>query len=526
MYIIESYRIDAELVKSARGEVAVTDGEIPEVLDVRVPGTHGGFINVNGYYYSVDGMRESYTGWFLPYKKPVLLHHDKFDDPIGRVIDAAFVEDDPQFYVNRYGRTENLPQAHIDMILRITDSSAIKRILDGTYLTVSQGSSCDDVKCSICDQDIAKEGPCEHERWKTYDGKVAYWKFGPLKPREASIVNIPADEYAIMEPVQSSDGEAVCQPKPLDMKDGLAFITVKDEKQIREEKRMEIYDFSDWTAEDEEMAQKFEDHITGVTALVEGEDKTLTAEQRKKMKSNVFCGPNRSFPVNDCKHYSTAKAFLDRYKGPGDKSKIRACIERRGKALKCPTALKSKDEILKDASAEIKALLDEEFARADVFDQLLVQLTDLKGTISEHEKTIKEKDTEITSKDEKISEFETKITDFETKEKEHDESVRSHLAHRIVDIRMITGDYSIGDAEDPQKKYDERVTHLKERTVTSLTDTIEDLQSSVFKTSKLVPVTDPNIGEITDPITENKMRTYKNSRELTHFVIFGKPKKE
>jgi len=81
--------------------------------------------------------------------------------------------------------------------------------------------------------------------------------------------------------------------------------------------------------------------------------KKLTTKQRKKLKSNVFCGPNRSFPVNDCAHYTAALRLLGRYKGPGDKSKIRSCIERRGKKLGCSGAKKEK-------SADIEALINSE----------------------------------------------------------------------------------------------------------------------------------------------------------------------
>jgi len=64
-------------------------------------------------------------------------------------------------------------------------------------------------------------------------------------------------------------------------------------------------------------------------------DAKLSAEQRKKLGSKTFCGPGRSFPVNDCAHYTAALRLLSRYKGEGSKSRIRACIMRRGKSLGC-----------------------------------------------------------------------------------------------------------------------------------------------------------------------------------------------
>jgi hypothetical protein len=64
-------------------------------------------------------------------------------------------------------------------------------------------------------------------------------------------------------------------------------------------------------------------------------DAKLSAAQRKKLAGSTFCGPERSFPVNDCAHFTAALRLLGRYKGPGDKSEIRACIQRKGKRLGC-----------------------------------------------------------------------------------------------------------------------------------------------------------------------------------------------
>lgn len=55
----------------------------------------------------------------------------------------------------------------------------------------------------------------------------------------------------------------------------------------------------------------------------------LTTKQRKSLPDSAYCGPGRSFPVNDKAHAVAALRMIDRYKGPGDKEKIRACIMRR-----------------------------------------------------------------------------------------------------------------------------------------------------------------------------------------------------
>jgi len=71
--------------------------------------------------------------------------------------------------------------------------------------------------------------------------------------------------------------------------------------------------------------------------------KTLTTKDRKKLKSTTFCGPKRSFPVPDCKHVATAKAYLGRSKfSKSTKKKIAACINRKAKQLGCKVSKKAK----------------------------------------------------------------------------------------------------------------------------------------------------------------------------------------
>ena len=71
--------------------------------------------------------------------------------------------------------------------------------------------------------------------------------------------------------------------------------------------------------------------------------KKLTTKDRKKLKKGTFCGPNRSFPVPDCKHVAVAKAYLGRSKfSKSTKKKIAACINRKAKALGCGGDKKAK----------------------------------------------------------------------------------------------------------------------------------------------------------------------------------------
>jgi hypothetical protein len=67
----------------------------------------------------------------------------------------------------------------------------------------------------------------------------------------------------------------------------------------------------------------------------------LSTEQRKKLSSGTFCGPDRSFPVPDCDHVIAARRMIDRYKGEGSKQGIMECVERKAKKMNCNS---SKDD--------------------------------------------------------------------------------------------------------------------------------------------------------------------------------------
>lgn len=91
------------------------------------------------------------------------------------------------------------------------------------------------------------------------------------------------------------------------------------------------------------------DVITQVTEAIERSNevmeksKKLTTKDRKSMKKSTFCGPNRSFPIPDCKHVAVAKTYLKRAKfSESTKKKIAACINRKAKSLGCNVSKKAK----------------------------------------------------------------------------------------------------------------------------------------------------------------------------------------
>ncbi len=83
----------------------------------------------------------------------------------------------------------------------------------------------------------------------------------------------------------------------------------------------------------------------------------LTTKQRKKMKSSTFCGPGRSFPVNDCAHYTAALRLLNRSKfSSSTKAKIRSCVNAKGKKMGCGGAKKKEKSFY--LTKEIQAMCE------------------------------------------------------------------------------------------------------------------------------------------------------------------------
>lgn len=100
--------------------------------------------------------------------------------------------------------------------------------------------------------------------------------------------------------------------------------------------------------------------------------KKLTTKERKKLKSSTFCGPNRSFPVPDCKHVAIAKAYLNRSKfSKATKQRIAACINRKAKQLGCSVSKPAKvkgsfEDSFETLSSELLVL-----SKSDLFESTI-----------------------------------------------------------------------------------------------------------------------------------------------------------
>jgi hypothetical protein len=477
-------------------------------LEVEVDVTHGGYVNKNGNYYTPDGQAKGVISFFSPYAKPVLIHHDGGQDPVGRTYAGSWIPLPGILDVNTKDDTKT-PKCKIRVKSIITDSAAIEKILDKRYLTVSVGGVAKETpKCSICDNLVDSE-ECTHLRGHIYEGKQCFWKIGEVDYKEYSFENMPADsstdhvaavvsmhltesdvattdvhgfagdgarEAALAASLKDSINADKPGGKSMDQKliDEIIqkIMFVIDECEDCGEDTSEWKDAAEIT-QAEELGKEFDQIMDVILG-----DAKLTAEQRKNMKSETFCGPNRSFPVPDCKHASVAMAYLgnprvqEKYSS-SVRARIASCVRSKAKTLNCPTfkAKSSGDtdmqQKLTDATTQVTTLTAEN--------------TQLKS--------------DLQVKDAQLSTANTQLTEMHTENKKQ-------LVEKLVDISIIAHCQSVKDIisesnpEERKKKYDAVVTSLMTRTVDSLKDSINDVHKEVtFDVKDFYRVGDPTITE-------------------------------
>lgn len=278
---------------------------------------------------------------------------------------------------------------YLQILANITDQAAITKFLDGRYLTGSVGATTNQAICSTCRQDWTESGKCEHTPGAIYDGAPCFIIAGDLIYDEYSVVNFPADRHSkvlqlncngikdeieiantgrvyevapsfpqfkerlmdaldnsqeVGDQVETPVDETIVEDSTQEETQEDILTVLMDAETLTDEQEEQFYELL-WAEvqgaiTDGELAPESED--VRDSFLKEIEDAKLSTKQRKDLSKSTFCGPNKSFPVPDCAHVVAARRLIGRYKGPGDKSTILACVSRKAKKLGCDT--KSKDE--------------------------------------------------------------------------------------------------------------------------------------------------------------------------------------
>lgn len=224
---------------------------------------------------------------------------------------------------------------------------------------------------------------CEHRPGKIYDSKKAFLIMGNFTYEEYSVVSKPADGHSKVIEVYFNGIRDSIDLTDSEFSGRIPEIILQFPKEIRQMPSGEVKDTEKKTEEvkteevkDQQVTESFDDLVTRIldsektpelsdsddeklyqlmldemksVGLTEKEieDAKLSTDKRKSLPKTSFCAPNRAFPVPDCAHVTAARRLIGKYKGPGDKTAILACVERKAKAMSCGTV---KDETDKESN--------------------------------------------------------------------------------------------------------------------------------------------------------------------------------
>lgn len=277
----------------------------PDSLMVDIEGIHSNSLTINDTVYSEKCLRESLPYWTSPYERPVIMHHNDEDgEIIGRVKEAKIIDS------KRSGTPAIL------FTCNIGDENGIKGIKNGTLSTVSIGAMAFDVRCSICNQNLA-EGGCAHEKGETYEGKLCYWTIEEMIPKEISYVIVPSDKYAQTmkvysphkkednkESVEVNENMSVCDDLIKDLTESVVSeeavsikekaedveveekVHIDEEVKDEEEKKDEVKEEKEEEKKEEEVEAKDEAEEIKEDKVEEKEEKIEDEDKKEEEDSN------------------------------------------------------------------------------------------------------------------------------------------------------------------------------------------------------------------------------------------------
>lgn len=374
-HLVKSVAVEYDMGESDDGEEITHI--VPEIIAMVEGRSH------NDRYYSAESMKSrtknaqgtpgGAASFTVPVERPILVNHNTESiTPPFESIAIGFIEK-AQFINAKDGHP-----AQIRIWPRIVDPMAVKMIKDGRLKSVSIRAKTDKMICSVCGVDVLAQyrhirtkGPpedeselCTHFPGNKYDNKECYFATGSLWFQETSFVPIPGVDNArvLNTDVNENDKSSTKVVKESGIEQWLPNISIVDEDDLNnlalaviqeaypdsEMLEQKEYNIPDWAIELEnqlitelDAMGYYEEDFAAYEITTE---KKLSTKSRKKLKSGTFCGPERSFPVPDCAHVTAALRLLGRYKGSGDKSKIRSCVMAKAKKMNCKTLDSKKKE--------------------------------------------------------------------------------------------------------------------------------------------------------------------------------------
>jgi len=369
------------------------DGDELIIRNVEV--SHPSKVNAN--FRTYPNARQKVKTFVKPYNKKVLLWHNDMVDPVG------YVE-------NAYYRKQSINDPETDAVvvdIRLVDKNFIEKFLKGVYNTFSIGAVSEKSVCSICGEENCDHVPgqvydgnlCYR---KTYLDKYVELSFVTVPADENAFIpieevrnymissneigddidsdriiidtiNIEIDKMGGNE-VENKDvkideiaKELGLTPEFIEFAIGVLEMSMDDLKEIVQKVDSgdtdDLFDPELLDADSDDEGDESDEGDEGGDDEGDGDgdekdsdggasdtkDKKLPpvgSKARQKMKG-PFCGPDKTFPVPDCKHAAVAMAMLNwpavkKKYSAAQRKKIAACIMRVAKRLGCPMAKKKK----------------------------------------------------------------------------------------------------------------------------------------------------------------------------------------
>ena len=259
-----------EAVAPALAFQPVSSAMSPDSIMVDIEGIHS-IVTRNFTLYTPECLKKSAPLWTSPYERPVIMHHNDRDGvQIGRIKVAEYLEE------------TRAKSPGLLFSCNIGDEAGIKGVKNGTLSTVSIGAVIHKATCSICGQNIAAEGECEHQRGRKYDGKLCYWLMEEMEPKELSYVIVPSDRYAntirIYKPKDISAKESYNEggnDEPMGIFDNIDLpLTEPEAKENVQEEQIEV----------QEAEKTVEEPKAEEAVIVEEEPKVEDAQEEPKQE--------------------------------------------------------------------------------------------------------------------------------------------------------------------------------------------------------------------------------------------------
>lgn len=340
-------------------------------LIIKAPASHGGRLTKNNALYIPSRMKQSAKTMYQPYKKPILKEHTTggkgfFDssppqDPIGRIFEATYHDYEK---IEKYGLPSSLnikdSLALIKDLMKkkviynrnfqglgytrigakITDQDAIEKFLDERYLTLSVSFAPLELFNPHTGKSVKDREEDDPYPFDMVDGLPGFIIVGNKEYVETSAVSIPASDLAIvekeMELVQDSWDDQLFNdcfnPNTEERKieKNSTYIIVDGFYNLEEKETQNNQDTNNNQTENPKM-----DHLEKLNqTLKKLFPSEISEDTFNAYPMDCFCGPDKTFPVNDSVSYQASLKMLEDSDLPSaDKALIEKNIKRKANKL-------------------------------------------------------------------------------------------------------------------------------------------------------------------------------------------------